>query len=1010
MNNSDGSALFIHVQAPLGVQADETVRLRWAHVVFNEAALFDEGGMGWRDQIVLNVFDDMVYTAVLERVESNPSGSYTWIGKIPEVDTGQAIFVVRNDEVVGNIFTPQASYEIRPIENGHHLIAEVNEDNLLLDENDFVIPEEDNVPKTGETTNNSPMSADDGSIIDIMVAYSDDAADATILSEIELAVAYTNQTYINSQINQRLFLVHAGEVNYVETGDLNLDLDAVTFNNVTNVHAWRDTFHADDVMFIVENDGAGGGCAGLAWVQTSVNPSFQSHAFASMGSCLTYGVGIFAHEFGHNMGANHDWFVNTNLNPYTYAHGYVNTTERWRTIMAYNSHCSALGFSCSSVPYWSNPNVLYNGAPMGVPAGTGTGCTTSNTGNPPCDADVHLALNNTAANTSGFRVSRITWTGNSSTDWNDANNWTMEEGVPGSTTTVNRVPRYIDDVLIPTSPAGGNFPTLSGNMEARDVEIATGATMTMSNGTLTVYGNWEEQGNGRFLGNDGTVILRNPLDKAQITTNGSSYFNHLQIGDGIGTSAFTLNSDLDVNGNFTLETGITFDAGNHTLTIGGDWSDEGASFAYDTSRVVFDGTAQTIDKVTTTTILSEDFNQYTTCGCTSSAPTGWSTDGDGNRFLFGKLSSAPDGSAVHWDNSSDGWLITPDMALQSGVTYNLSFNYLNYFNNGDMDLAVYYGTEANSTAMLAGTQIGTIDNVTNTSYQTANMQFTVGADDTYYVGINSLKSTVGFVYGLIDDVIITATSYPTFYDMEVSSSQHTQLAKDIIVQHDLTVNSGGVMDLSTNDVTVEGAVVNNGRIRQAKDTPTSTTTEFLHITDSAGTTDKYYGVDITPSGNMMTTTVQIAGNQTSCTNDPADQLITRCFDISPDTAQSATIRFWFTEAERDGQDASTLIVWHWDDGMHLWNEASSTSTYAQSEGGAFCSSGGGLTCYVEAVAVTTYSPFVPGSGLSTPTAVSVRQIRATQTHVPVIWLSAIIYFMLWGLYISKRRVGHKNYL
>jgi hypothetical protein len=95
----------------------------------------------------------------------------------------------------------------------------------------------------------------------------------------------------------------------------------------------------------------------------------------------------FAHEMGHNMGANHDTYVELSNLPYPYAHGYVYTPDRWRTIMAYNDQCVALGFNCNRLNYWSNPNINYGGVPMGDAA----------------TADNHRALNNTAPTVTQFR-------------------------------------------------------------------------------------------------------------------------------------------------------------------------------------------------------------------------------------------------------------------------------------------------------------------------------------------------------------------------------------------------------------------------------------------------------------------------------------------------------------------------------------------------------------------------------------------------------------------------------
>ncbi len=61
--------------------------------------------------------------------------------------------------------------------------------------------------------------------------------------------------------------------------------------------------------------------------------------------------------------------------------------------MAYNTECSDHGFYCPRLQYWSNPDVLYEGVPMGVPEGS------------PYPADNRKTLNNTAYAVANFRVS-----------------------------------------------------------------------------------------------------------------------------------------------------------------------------------------------------------------------------------------------------------------------------------------------------------------------------------------------------------------------------------------------------------------------------------------------------------------------------------------------------------------------------------------------------------------------------------------------------------------------------
>jgi len=115
--------------------------------------------------------------------------------------------------------------------------------------------------------------------------------------------------------------------------------------------------------------------------------------------------------------------VDDAVTPYTYAHGYVNATDLWRTIMAYYDHCDCTDEVspcpdyasratpgspyCPRLQYWSNPDVTYGGDPMGVPDGTSTACTEGDIYNPDCDADNSLTLDDTCGTVANFRVPRF---------------------------------------------------------------------------------------------------------------------------------------------------------------------------------------------------------------------------------------------------------------------------------------------------------------------------------------------------------------------------------------------------------------------------------------------------------------------------------------------------------------------------------------------------------------------------------------------------------------------------
>jgi nucleoside 2-deoxyribosyltransferase len=97
--------------------------------------------------------------------------------------------------------------------------------------------------------------------IDVLVLYSDDArtgAGSTTAMEatVFLALEETNQSYINSNVTQRLRLVHMEEVSYTETGVSMTDRDALKSTSdgiLDNAHTLRNSHGADLVILLVES-------------------------------------------------------------------------------------------------------------------------------------------------------------------------------------------------------------------------------------------------------------------------------------------------------------------------------------------------------------------------------------------------------------------------------------------------------------------------------------------------------------------------------------------------------------------------------------------------------------------------------------------------------------------------------------------------------------------------------------------------------------------------------------
>lgn len=348
--------------------------------------------------IELDMGRGVVYGGVVDVLEARSETRFSIRGHLEGDPEGYFFLVVQDDVAVGMLMSvvDGAAYRIDYSGAGFHTISRIdpamygecgNEKRFgqvpaaagqvaiqvnEVDEDEVDIqnerpPEDDFDPSSLYSPDScqSPYIA-----YDAMIVYSDDSRSAAggtnaILAQVQMAIDVANQAYANSNISIRVRLVYTAEVAYNESGTFDDHLDRLTDSGdgiLDSVHSTRNSFGADTVsLFVNDSDPQpdGTGTAGLAWCSVD-----SSSAFSIVNWSAAAGNFSYPHEIGHNQGCDHDRDNGvTGCGEYSYSFGhrfFGDSGTQWRTVMAY-----APG---TRIPYFSNPNISFDGEPTGVPS------------------------------------------------------------------------------------------------------------------------------------------------------------------------------------------------------------------------------------------------------------------------------------------------------------------------------------------------------------------------------------------------------------------------------------------------------------------------------------------------------------------------------------------------------------------------------------------------------------------------------------------------------------------
>ncbi|KPH12472.1 zinc-dependent metalloprotease [Chryseobacterium sp. ERMR1:04] len=351
---------------------------------------YQQNGFNLKSDLKINLPNNKQITAKFDRVLTYSNKSQSYVYTIENEPQSDLVFSTY-DHIVTGMYAPASGEKVMFHQtNGDIFALSTVSDQKILDQDskdDSIL--DSTLPGFGKVNSNvcldtTPVCA--ASRVDVMVVYTSAARTAwggvaQSNSFIATAITNFNTSLTNSGVsNVTINLVYSGEIDYTEPGNISTDLSRLRTNNdgyMDNVHTLRTTYGADLVALVT---GTPTNTCGLGYVNTSPTNYSGANGFCvSLYNCAVSNYSL-AHELGHNMGLQHDWYVSTSTSPCSHHHGYVNRTainsgtastssQRWRTIMAYNDECSAAGFNCTRINRWANPGINYNSEPTGIAIG-----------------------------------------------------------------------------------------------------------------------------------------------------------------------------------------------------------------------------------------------------------------------------------------------------------------------------------------------------------------------------------------------------------------------------------------------------------------------------------------------------------------------------------------------------------------------------------------------------------------------------------------------------------------
>lgn len=325
--------------------------------------------------------DGSALKLVIHSVKSRAGMTHTLQGEVEGEPQSSVVQWVLHDGIVhGTVsrYSVDQHFEYRILESGYMMVRELDNASLIAQCGDPGIAgellREGSGPETAASQEEEPVGDTAGYVtIDVVVGYDKEAraADggyAQMEARIIASVDRMTSAFANSQVTatELMLLGTIEDPDYVfpgrsegtmggtdELGDLNNT--AASNPQLNAVSDYATALGADLKAFIVKQ---ADGSAGVAYRPGTSSITARDYMTASR---ITFG-----HELGHNIGARHSWGDTSGTDAVTNVHSYgwrlaPAGQTRVRTIMAYDWNWG----SGTRIPYFANPNVLYQGARTG---------------------------------------------------------------------------------------------------------------------------------------------------------------------------------------------------------------------------------------------------------------------------------------------------------------------------------------------------------------------------------------------------------------------------------------------------------------------------------------------------------------------------------------------------------------------------------------------------------------------------------------------------------------------